>query len=185
MTKSDSDDARRILADCKSYRLTTEMIVALSAIFKRRYGASNDTGRKARRESAAGQVASGPATPDMMVQGRGARTAVPPCRLPSGGFRRAAAIDTDCTVRVASHIGGFPPRTEPPRAGSSRAPPSTTLLLVQGYAPLRDITASLATRLFSRPRNSPSFPSQKPRQAPFKTEATVSPPPSCVPSAPE
>lgn len=72
MTKSGSDDARRILADCKSYRLTTEMIVALSAIFKRHYGASIDTGRKVRRESsAAGQVVPGPVTPDMMVQGRG------------------------------------------------------------------------------------------------------------------
>ena len=77
MTKSDSDDARRILSDCKSCRPTTVMIVALSAIFKRHYGASIDTGRKVRRESAAGQVVPGPVTPDMMVQGRGARTARP------------------------------------------------------------------------------------------------------------
>ena len=71
MSRHISDDAPRILADCRLYKITTEMITALGAIFKMHYGASIGVGRKVRRESAGGQAMPDPVTPDMMVQGRG------------------------------------------------------------------------------------------------------------------
>lgn len=65
-----TDGASRILAECRSYKDTTEMLAALGAIFSR-YGASVDVGRAVRRVSADGTIVPGPVTPDMMAQGRG------------------------------------------------------------------------------------------------------------------
>ena len=89
-----SDGVRRALADCRSYKLTTVMLVAIGSMFRNHFGASVGIGRAVRRISADGAAVPDPVTPDMMVQGRGLNVVVEiKAGFPSGARARQKILD--------------------------------------------------------------------------------------------
>ena len=91
--KHSTDDVHKALAECRSYKRSTLMLVALGTMFKY-CGASVDTGRAVKRISADGTVMPDPVTPDMMVQGRGLDVVVEiKAGFPSGAHARQKIFD--------------------------------------------------------------------------------------------
>lgn len=92
--KRGSDDAHRALADCRLYKLTTVMLMAIGSMFRSHFGASVGMGRAVRRISADGAAMPDPVTPDMMAQGRGLNVVVEiKASFPSGARARQKILD--------------------------------------------------------------------------------------------